>query len=104
MVQQEEEKKLNALAESANSVKSAGDRLTRAIQEGRRLLREKLKNYALVCCLFVFLFVVLGGGLRLNPGGAFLGAATGTPLIICGFSRLCGRAHKQAGQSNDAPT
>jgi len=38
---------------------------------------------------------VLGGGLRLNPGGAFLGAATGTPVIICGFTRLCERAHKQ---------
>jgi len=52
-------------------------------------LRQTLKSYALVCCLFVFLFVVLGGGLRLNPGGAFLGAATGTPVIVYGFSRLC---------------
>lgn len=52
---------------------------------------QKLKCYALVCCLFVFLFIVLGGGLRLNPGGAFLGAATGTPVIVYGFSRLCGR-------------
>jgi hypothetical protein len=67
-------------------------------------LPQSLKNHALVCCLFVFLFVVLGGGLRLNPGGAFLGAATGTPVIICGFSRLCERVHKQAGQSNNAPT
>ncbi len=52
-------------------------------------MRQTLKSYALLCCLFVFLFVVLGGGLRLNPGGAFLGAATGTPLIVYGFSRLC---------------
>ena len=46
---------------------------------------EKLR----ACVLLVrFLFVVLGGGLRLNPGGAFLGAATGTPVILCGFSRV----------------
>ena len=67
-------------------------------------MRQKLTNYALVCCLFVFLFIVLGGGLRLNPGGAFLGAATGTPLIVCGFTRLCGRVHKEVSQSKHAPT
>jgi hypothetical protein len=32
-----------------------------------------------------------------NPGGAFLGAATGTPVIVCGFTRLCGRA-SEAGE------
>lgn len=52
--------------------------------------------YALVCCLFVFLFIILGGGLRLNPGGAFLGAATGTPVIIYGFSRVCGVRHGES--------
>ena len=67
-------------------------------------MRQRLKNYALVCCLFVFLYVVLGGGLRLNPGGAFLGAATGTPVIVCGFTRLRGLAHKQLSQSSNAPT
>jgi hypothetical protein len=30
---------------------------------------------------------VLGGGLHLNPGGAFLAAATGTPLAIHVFNR-----------------
>jgi len=65
-------------------------------------LRQRLKTYALVCCLFVFLFVVLGGGLRLNPGGAFLGAATGSPVILCGFSRLCG-GHKEASSSKNIP-
>ena len=47
----------------------------------------RLKNYALVICLFVFLFVIIGGGLHLNPGGAFLAAATGTPLMIYAFNR-----------------
>lgn len=47
----------------------------------------KIKQGSLVACLFLFLFVVIGGGLHLNPGGAFLAAATGTPLIIHLFNR-----------------
>jgi peptidoglycan/LPS O-acetylase OafA/YrhL len=50
-------------------------------------MQGKLKNYALVICLFVFLFVIIGGGLHMNPGGAFLAAATGTPLMIYAFNR-----------------
>jgi hypothetical protein len=48
---------------------------------------RNVKNYSLISCLFVFLFVVLGGGLHMNPGGAFLAAATGTPLVIYAFNR-----------------
>ena len=48
---------------------------------------SKVKNYSLVLCLFVFLFVIIGGGLHLNPGGAFLAAVTGTPLVIYAFHR-----------------
>ena len=48
---------------------------------------RKVKNYSLVVCLFVFLFVVVGGGLHMNPGGALLAAATGTPLMIYAFNR-----------------
>jgi len=55
-------------------------------------MHRKVKNYALVICLFVFLFVVLGGGLHLNPGGALLAAATGTPLVIYAFHRGLKRA------------
>jgi hypothetical protein len=47
----------------------------------------KLKQGSLVVCLFLFLFVVIGSGLHLNPGGAFLAAATGTPLVIHAFHR-----------------
>ena len=50
-------------------------------------MHSKVKNYALVLCLFVFLFVIIGGGLHMNPGGAFLAAATGTPLMIYAFNR-----------------
>lgn len=49
-------------------------------------MRKKLKSSALVFCLFTFLWIVLGGGLRLNPGGAFLAAATGTPLLVYAFN------------------
>ena len=69
-----------------------------------RKFAKRLKGYALVCCLFVFLFIVLGGGLRLNPGGAFLSAATGTPVIVCGFARLCAQAYKQVSEPKNAPT
>ena len=48
-------------------------------------MRERLKNYGLVLCLFVFLFVVVGGGLHLNLAGAFVGAVMGTPLVIYAF-------------------
>ncbi len=42
----------------------------------------KVKQAWLVTCLFLFLFVVIGGGLHLSPAGAFVAAATGTPLVI----------------------
>jgi hypothetical protein len=51
-------------------------------------MRKKLKNYALVFCLFTFLFIVLGSGLRLNPSAAFVAAATGTPLLVYVFNCL----------------
>jgi hypothetical protein len=50
-------------------------------------VRAKIKQASLVVCLFLFLFVVIGGGLHLNPGGALLAAATGTPLVIHVFNR-----------------
>jgi hypothetical protein len=48
---------------------------------------RKVKNYSLVICLFIFLFVVVGGGLHMNPSGALLAALTGTPLLIYAFNR-----------------
>ena len=50
-------------------------------------MQARLKNYGLVVCLFVFLFVIIGGGLHLNPSGALLAAMTGTPLVIYAFHR-----------------
>ena len=45
-------------------------------------MQTKVKRISLGVCLFVFLFVVIGGGLPLSPGGAFLAAATGAPLLV----------------------
>ena len=48
----------------------------------RQRVLTKVKQTSLGVCLFVFLFVVIGGGLHLSSSGAFLAAATGTPLLI----------------------
>ena len=50
-------------------------------------MRTKIKQCSLILCLFLFLFVVIGGGLHLNPGGALIAAATGTPLLVYAFNR-----------------
>ena len=65
-------------------------------------MQEKLKNYALVICLFVFLFVIIGGGLHLNPGGAFLAAVTGTPLVIYAFRSRSGQAYSATSKPPDS--
>ena len=54
-----------------------------------------MKRYALGACLFIFLFVILGGGLHLSPGGAFLAALSGTPLLVHVFNRCCERRGAQ---------
>jgi hypothetical protein len=61
-------------------------------------MRKKLTNWALVFCLFTFLLIVLGGGLRLNPGGALLAALTGTPLVVYAFNCLVARRSEFAYQ------
>ena len=63
-------------------------------------MQGKLKNYALVICLFVFLFVIIGGGLHLNPGGAFLAKVTGTPLLIYAFRLGFNRASEPEVRSD----
>ena len=54
-------------------------------------MRTKVKRCSLILCLFLFLFVVIGGGLHLNPGGALIAAATGTPLLVYAFNRRSAR-------------
>lgn len=60
----------------------------------------RVKQASLVVCLFLFLFVVIGGGLHLNPGGAFLAAVTGTPLVI----HLLNRIHRVSVLEHDRPS
>jgi hypothetical protein len=49
-------------------------------------MQHRTKETLLIICLFLFLLVVLGGGLHLSPSGALLAAATGTPLIVHVFN------------------
>ncbi len=49
-------------------------------------MQHRTKETLLVICLFLFLLVVLGGGLHLSPSGALLAAVTGTPLIVYVFN------------------
>ena len=49
-------------------------------------MRQKAKEILLIISLFLFLLVVIGGGLHINPAGAFLAALTGTPLIVHAFN------------------
>ena len=65
-------------------------------------MQERLKNYALVICLFVFLFVIIGGGLHLTPGGAFLAAVTGTPLVIYAFHGRFGQVLPRSNKPSDS--
>jgi hypothetical protein len=52
-------------------------------------MQDKFKKYPLGFCLFVFLFVIIGGGFHLTSGAALIGALSGTPLVIYGFNRWC---------------
>ena len=63
-------------------------------------MRNKVKRISLGVCLFVFLFVVIGGGLHLSPGGAFLAAATGTPLLIHMLNRQRAEGSGELGPSS----
>ena len=58
--------------------------------EKEMAVKRTLTRVALLACLFVFLLIVLGGALHLNPGAALLAAATGTPLLIAGARWLRG--------------
>jgi hypothetical protein len=65
-------------------------------------MQARLKNYGLVVCLFVFLFVIIGGGLHLSPSGALLAAITGTPLVIYAFHRRIDGTSRRNEVSSDA--
>jgi hypothetical protein len=49
---------------------------------------ERLKNGALILCLFIVLLVIFSSYFRANEVGAFFGALAGTPLLVHVFNRL----------------
>jgi hypothetical protein len=63
-------------------------------------MQHRTKETLLVVCLFLFLFVVVGGGLHLSPSGAFLAALTGTPLMVHVFNVWSRRSSEAAPPSN----
>ncbi len=66
-------------------------------------MKAKIKNYSLVLCLFVFLFVLVGGGFHLSPNGAFVAALSGTPIVIFGFNRWCSTRVARTNGSQERP-
>ncbi|MCZ2155607.1 MAG: hypothetical protein LC114_17185 [Bryobacterales bacterium] len=66
---------------------------------------ERIKNAALVFCLFVFLLVIFSSYFRANELGSLCGALTGTPLLVHVFNRLMslGRGPELKAHSREAP-
>jgi hypothetical protein len=67
-------------------------------------MQHRTKETLLIVCLFLFLFVVIGGGLHLSPAGAFLSALTGTPLMVRVFHVWSRRPSEAAPPSNRVVT
>jgi len=49
---------------------------------------ERLKNAALILCLFIVLVVIFSSYFRASEVGTFFGALAGTPLLVHVFNRL----------------
>ena len=52
---------------------------------------ERLKNAALVFCLFIVLVIIFSSCFRASQVGTFFGALAGTPLLVHIFNRLVPR-------------
>src|SRR5215467_12598233 len=52
---------------------------------------ERLKNAALILCLFIVLVVIFSSYFRASAAGTFFGALAGTPLLVHVFNRLVPR-------------
>ena len=52
---------------------------------------ERLKNAALVFCLFIVLVVIFSSYFRASEVATFFGALAGTPLLVHVFNRLAPR-------------
>lgn len=49
---------------------------------------ERLKNAALIFCLFIVLVVIFSSYFHAGEVGTFFGALAGTPLLVHVFNRL----------------
>lgn len=49
---------------------------------------RRVKDAALVFCVFNVLLVIFGSCFRATPAGAFFGALAGTPVLVHVFNRL----------------
>ena len=58
-------------------------------------MKQKTKAYCLVGCIFLFLLVVLGSGLRLSPTAALIAGVAGTPLIVAVWNRRPAEAFQE---------
>jgi hypothetical protein len=61
---------------------------------------ERLKNAALVFCLFIVLVVIFSSYFRASEVGTFFGVLAGTPVLVHIFNRLCseeGHAGQEKG-------
>ena len=67
-------------------------------------MQQRTKEILLIICVFLFLLVVLGGGLHLSPSGALLAAVTGTPLIVHVFNVWSRRPCEGAPSSHQIMT
>ena len=52
---------------------------------------ERVKNAALVFCLFIVLLVIFSSYFRATAVGSFFGALAGTPHLIHAFNRMTPR-------------
>ena len=52
---------------------------------------ERLKNAALIFCLFIVLVVIFSSYFRAGEVGTFFGALAGTPLLVHVFNRVVPR-------------
>jgi len=52
---------------------------------------ERLKNAALILCLFIVLVVIFSSYFHASEVGTFFGALAGTPLLVHVFNRLAPR-------------
>ena len=60
---------------------------------------ERVKNAALVSCLFIVLLVIFSSYLRATAVGSFFGALAGTPLLIHAFNRMAPRRPRSVSEN-----